>query len=33
MRTVEHRLAPRDLVQLELMRKGLDGVTASRSLA
>jgi hypothetical protein len=26
-RTAEHRLTPRDLVQLELLRKGLDGIS------
>jgi hypothetical protein len=29
-RAAEHRLTPRDLVQLELLRKGLDGITPSR---
>jgi hypothetical protein len=33
MRVVERRLAPRDLVQLELMRKGLDGISPPRSWA
>jgi hypothetical protein len=27
VRAVEHRLTPRDLVQLELLRKGLDGIS------
>jgi hypothetical protein len=31
LRALERRLTPRDHVQLELLRKGLDGVTASRS--
>jgi hypothetical protein len=31
LRAAEHRLTPRDLVQLELLRKGLDGVTTLRS--
>ena len=30
MRAAEQRLTPRDLVQLELLRKGLDGITPSR---
>jgi hypothetical protein len=29
-RAVEHRLTPRDLVQLELLRRGLDGIAAPR---
>jgi hypothetical protein len=33
LRALEHRLTPRDLVQLELLRKGLDGITAPRSRA
>jgi hypothetical protein len=33
LRALERRLTPRDLVQLELLRKGLDGVTAPRSWA
>jgi hypothetical protein len=31
LRALEQRLTPRDLVQLELLRRGLDGVTAPRS--
>jgi hypothetical protein len=27
VRSAEHRLLPRDLVQLELLRKGLDGIS------
>jgi len=30
VRAVERRLTPRDLVQLELLRTGLDGITPSR---
>jgi hypothetical protein len=30
VRAAEHRLTPRDLVQLELLRRGLDGITAPR---
>jgi hypothetical protein len=30
IRASERRLTPRDLVQLELLRKGLDGITPSR---
>jgi hypothetical protein len=30
IRAAEHRLTPRDSVQLELLRKGLDGITPSR---
>jgi hypothetical protein len=30
LRVLEHRLTPRDAVQLELLRRGLDGVTAPR---
>jgi len=30
VRAVEHRLTPRDLVQLELLRKGLDGISSPR---
>ena len=30
VRAAEHRLTPRDSVQLELLRKGLDGITPSR---
>ena len=33
LRALERRLTPRDLVQLELLRRGLDGVTAPRSRA
>jgi hypothetical protein len=31
LRALERRLTPRDLVQLELLRKSLDGVTTLRS--
>ena len=30
VRAVEHRLTPRDLAQLELLRKGLDGISSPR---
>jgi hypothetical protein len=30
VRAIEHRLTPRDLVQLELLRKGLDGISPPR---
>ena len=30
MRAAEHRLTPRDLVQLELLRKGLNSVSSPR---
>ena len=30
VRTLEGRLTPRDLVQLELLRRGLDGIAAPR---
>jgi hypothetical protein len=31
LRAAEHRLTPRDLVQLELLRRGLDGISPSRA--
>jgi hypothetical protein len=30
LRALERRLTPRDLVQLELLRKGLDGISSPR---
>jgi hypothetical protein len=30
LRALERRLTPRDLIQLELLRKGLDGISSSR---
>jgi len=30
IRAAEHRLTPRDTVQLELLRKGLDGISPAR---
>ena len=30
VRAAEHRLTPRDTVQLELLRKGLDGISPAR---
>jgi hypothetical protein len=32
VRAAEHRLTPRDVIQLELLRKGLDGITTSRNV-
>jgi len=33
MRAAEHRLTPYDLTQLELLRKGLDGISPPRAWA